>query len=399
MIKKAKTKATKIFRDSSRELIKFRLFAYQPLSIKLVDPKPFALTIQNIDCHFVLRPAHTDASRQRNRGGTYITVDFSLSDDVDLLLATRRGLDLIEDFLSGLSLVEGALFGDVKPVQLIRTDSILPPRYSLVHFLDLYLHHWNGFISTAKIHSVQGLLAHWDGLDIGQRLRRAARQYNKALQAGDPLAAFQHAYMGLEALEKPLANIMKITPGVELVKGKCKNCGAEYSRVRTALSGVRAYVCGQFHPEKASATRKNEWKEINDLRQKIFHSLTDRNQMTKNVQKALPAAMHYLHDAICCLSHEHGLESEMYRLVRGIHRIVLIGTFTSNVDLASLKRWRPSLQAKGYWVKDPQYGFITQFKIIKKSGLNDLQAIFYWLTAPLESATEANLSPANWRPS
>jgi len=91
MINKTKNRLAKVSRVSSRDLVKFRLFAYQTLSLKMGRPKPFEVTIQNIVCHFMLRPVHADATRQSNRGGTYITVDFSLNNGADLLLATRRG--------------------------------------------------------------------------------------------------------------------------------------------------------------------------------------------------------------------------------------------------------------------------------------------------------------------
>ena len=120
--------------------------------------------------------------------------------------------------------------------------------------------------------------------------------------------------MGLEALEKPLANALNIPVGVEEIKGKCDNCGVDYTRKKTVLAGVRAYICGDFHPETSLPERRKEWRKINTLRQNLFHSLRDIDRLEDNAQAVLPAAMHYLHDAICCMSHSHHLESLKFEM-------------------------------------------------------------------------------------
>lgn len=230
----------------------FRLIAFQPLSVSFDPSCPFELSIQNTICRLALQPAHSDKSSQLTHGGTYIAIEFSTNNSTDLLPATQIGLDLIGDFLSALSLVEGATFREVVPVQIIsndRIDQTAPQKYSLVHFFNLSMKHWPKPISQETFQEVQSILAHCDGLENGKRLRRAALQFQKAIGTDDALIAFQHAYMGLEAIEKPLADIMEIPAGVEEIEGHCEKCGAKYIRKRTVLAGVRSYVAGAIHPE------------------------------------------------------------------------------------------------------------------------------------------------------
>ncbi len=274
-------------------------------------------------------------------------------------------------------------------------DQTVPQEYIFMHFLNLSMNHWHKPISKETFQAVQGILAHWDGLESGKRLRRAARQFQKAIGTDDGLIAFQNAYMGLEAIEKPLADIMEIPPGVEEVEGHCEKCGEKYIRKRTVLAGVRAYVAGAIHPEDFVPEKKREWKEINDLRHKIFHSLQDNKKLELKVRSVLPAAMHHLHDAVCCLSHSHDLESPTFKLVRGMARLVFIGKFKT-VELEPLEKCRPLLDAEqGYWVPHPQYGFVPRFKI-KHPGLDNLGGIFCWLNESLKNATKENLVPANF---
>jgi hypothetical protein len=373
----------------------FRLLAFQPLSLSLELSCPFELSIQNIVCRFALRPAHNDKPSQLTHGGTFIVIEFSTKEPTDLLPATQKGLDLIEDFLSALSLVEGATFRDVEPVQIISIDQTFPQKYTFVHFLNLSMNHWHKPISQETFQAVQSILAHWDGLENGKRLRRAARQYQKALGTDDAFMAFQHAYMGLEAIEKPLADIMEIPAGVEEIEGHCEKCGEKYIRKRSMLAGVRAYVAGAIHPEAFVPEKKREWKEINDLRHKIFHSLQDNKKLELKVRSVLPAAMHHLHDAVCCLSHSHDLESPTFKLVRGMNRLIFIGKFEA-VELEPLEECRPLLDSEhGYWVPHPQFGFVPRFKI-QTPELDDLGGIFCWLNGSLRNATKENLIPANF---
>jgi hypothetical protein len=132
--------------------------------------------------------------------------------------------------------------------------------------------------------------------------------------------------MGLEALEPPLAELLGVSSGSEEVTGKCASCGVEYTRNRTVLNGVRAYIRGAKHPDPASsAEREKEWKQINKLRQDIFHSLEDVGKIRAKSYDVLVAAARHLHDAICCLSHTHDLESQTYRMRRGAQQLLSQG--------------------------------------------------------------------------
>jgi hypothetical protein len=373
---------------------RFRLLAFQPLSLSLELPIPFELSIQNIQCCFALRPAHIDESLQRTHGGTMINVEFSTKDPIDLFAATQEGLDLIEDFFAALSLVEGATFRDMEPVQIVNIDQTIPEECTFVHFLNLSINHWHKPVSKEMFQAAQGILAHWDGLESGKRLRRAARQFQKAIGADDALTAFQYAYTGLEAIEKPLADIMGISAGAAEVEGHCEKCGERYVKKRSMLAAVRAYVTGAIHPKDAIPEKKKEWKDINNFRHDIFHSLEDVRKLELKAPTVLTAAMHHLHDAVCCLSHSHGLESDTFKLVRGMARIVFIGTFRS-AKLEPIEDCQALLKVdRGYWVLHPQYRFVPRFKI-EKSEL-DLGGIFCWLKGSLRDVKSDDLVPANF---
>lgn len=373
----------------------FRLLAFQPLSLSLDFSMPFELLIQDIKCIFAMRPAHSDEALQRTQGGTFVNIEFTTGEPCELFQATQIGLDLIEDFFAALSLVEGATFQEVKPIQIIILDNTIQQEFVFMHFLDLSMNHWHKSVTKDTLKHVHGILAHWDGLENGNRLRRAARQFQKALGTEDGLQSFQYAYMGLEALEKPLADIIGIPPGVEEIEGQCDMCGGKYIRKRTVLSGVRAYVSGATHPDDFDPEKKKEWKKINDFRHSIFHSLKDNKKLEQKVRDLLPAAMHYLHDAICCLSHEHDLESDSFKLARGMRRLVFIGSFEAS-NLEPLEKCQTLLDAeKGYWVPHPQHGFVPEFKIYNSS-LENLRGYFFWLDATLTNATKENLKPASF---
>jgi len=399
-IKKSKKHSPKGTKNTGSSSIRFmgkhfRLLAFQPLSLAIELSCPFELSIQDIICRLAIRPAHSEKSSQLTHGGTYIVIEFSTKENTDLLPATQKGLDLIEDFLSALSLVEGAPFRTVEPVQIISTDQTASHKHTLVHFLNLSMNHWHKPISQETFGSIQSILAHWDGLENGKRLRRAARQFQKAIGTDDALMAYQHAYMGLEAIDKPLADIMGIPAGVEEIEGNCEKCGEKYIRKRTVLSGVRAYIAGAIHPEAFVPEKKKEWKEINDLRHKIFHSLQDSKKLEQKVRNVLPAATHHLHNAVCCLSHSHALETDEFKLVRGINRLIFIGEFKA-VGLDPLEECQPLLGTEqGYWVPHSKFGFVPRFKI-QSPGLDDFQGIFCWLNESLRNATKDNLTPANF---
>jgi hypothetical protein len=303
-------------------------------------------------------------------------------------------MELLEDFLSAVALVEGATLRGMEPVQMVRADQP-SHKYTFVRFLPLLYNHWDQPISLTTINHVRRLVAHWDGLDTGTRLRRAARHFRQSIGMPDDLTAFQYAYMGLEAMEKPLAQTMNIPPGVEESQGTCANCGATYTRRRTVLSGVRAYVHGDVHPATASAQRKKEWRKLSELRQDLFHGLADASALEHRGQVVLPAAMHYLHDAICCMSHAHDLESPGFRLTRRTRQVIMIGDFTAE-HLGPLENWAPLLGTQEMqWVRHDRYGFVPEFRL-DNPGIRDLRGRFFWLKGPLGLASEAHLELAEW---
>ena len=283
--------------------------------------------------------------------------------------------------------------GALEPMQTVRVESA--SQCTFIRYLPLSYNHWDKQISPSTINHARHLVAHWDGLDTGARLRRAARQYCQAIGETDDLLAFQYAYVGLEAMEKPLATTTKLEPGVEIVTGQCEHCKVTYKRRKTMLSGVRAYVRGDFHPDTASSERAAEWKEMNDLRQQLFHGLIDRKELEDRTQAILPAVMHNLHDAIYCQSHSHGLESSKFALVRRAHRFVLMGTFSAGLE--SLERWTPLLgMIEPRWVKDDRFEFLIPEFPLNNPGIPDLQVGFFLLQEPLSSASEAHLRSMNY---
>jgi hypothetical protein len=228
-------------------------------------------------------------------------------------------------------------------------------------------------------------------------LRRAAGLYRRSLQEDDDVSSFQEAYMGLEALEPPLAEQIGVSSGSEEAKGKCGSCGAEFVRRRTVLNGVRAYIRGAKHPDAAlSAQREKEWKQINALRHDLFHSLADFEKLRSEARAVVAAAAHYLHDAICCLSHAHNLEAPTYRLPKGVKRLVLKGAVEPGIHDA-LEECRPILTLKELgWDPHPKHGFVPRANLVHDRGNADIGGNFFWVTAPLDAATESDLEPAEY---
>ena len=168
--------------------------------------------------------SYQDDSVLGRMGGSFILLEFHVEGSADLLQAAYHGLELVDDLLSAISLVEGAILRSAEPVLVARFEEH-SGSWLFVQFLRLQMNHWDAPVPSVAMKHIQNLLAHWDGLDSGARLRRAARSYSNALGTGDEITAFQHAYMGLEALEKPLAEAAGIPPGVEEITGRCANCG------------------------------------------------------------------------------------------------------------------------------------------------------------------------------
>jgi hypothetical protein len=252
-------------------------------------------------------------------------------------------------------------------------------------------------IAQPDIKQLQAMLKHWDLLPKGGRLRRAAGIYRRSLQEEDDLSAFQEAYMGLEALEPPLAEQIGVSPGAEEIKGNCESCGAEFVRRRTVLNGVRAYIRGAQHPETAvSPQREAEWKEINALRNKQFHSLVDPEKLRSEARAVVAAAAHYLHDAICCLSHAHNLETANFKVMKGAPQLVLKGTVEPGIDDA-LESCRPVLTLNELgWDTHPEHGFVPRVNFVHDRVGAEIGGTFFWVSVSLDIATEIDLLPASF---
>lgn len=80
--------------------------------------------------------------------------------------------------------------------------------------------------------------------------------------------------------------------GTEQVKGKCENCGHEFTRNKTTLVGVLAFVHNSVDPDLADADRKADWKLLNKLRNGLTHGLVDESELGEKSHRGLTAAMH-----------------------------------------------------------------------------------------------------------
>jgi hypothetical protein len=376
------------------DLRRFRILTRQAQSVALQEAKSFSVSVGGYPCKAFFKPSQVDPALQRTLGGTLVQLEFEASES-DLLRAASLGSRLTEDVLAGLALVTGLPFGGVTFVQLLDLTDDDKTRF-LFLLAPRHLHSETP-VQKADIANLQSVLLHWDQLPRGGRLRRAARLYRCVLQEPDDVSAFQGAYMGLEALEPPLAEQIGVTPGAEETKGKCEKCGAEYIRRRTMLNGVRAYIRGAKHPEASgNAQREAEWKRINALRQDLFHSLKDFDKLRSAARGLVAAAAHYLHDALCCLSHVHGLETPSYKVMKGAKQLVLRGIVEPGIKDA-LEDCRPILTVKEFgWDPHPEHGFVPRANVVHDAGSANIGGEFYWVPEPLELAAESDLQPANW---
>ncbi|WP_027053055.1 hypothetical protein [Mesorhizobium erdmanii] len=386
MSKKTKTpKRTKTAKKAT-----YRVLARQPLSID-VAAKQIDLSIQGVPSSIAIRPAHSAPARQKEVGGSILAIEFEGEHDTDLMAAARDGFELIEDFLSAVSLVSGSTFGPSTLDQVARLGAGKEENCEFVQFLQLPNHHWPEAISEPMIKSVRGLLAHWDGLESGKRLRRAARRYREAAGRLDDIAAFQGAYIGLEAMEPPLAKMVGLTPGTELMKGKCEHCGGEYARKKNTLVGVRAFVLDGLDPGSADPRRKGDWKLINTLRNDLMHGLADEGELRSRPFDALIASMHYLHDAISICSHASDQYSEKYRLARAFPW-VLAGSYTTR-SWKDLSEWDRIIETSEFkWVSHEGHGLVPEIHIVNH-GKKDLGGVFARLGKPISFATMSDVQP------
>jgi hypothetical protein len=370
----------------------YRVLVSQALSLDVGDDEAERFSIQGTECRIAVRPSQPDLAKQRELGGSIIAVEFEERTTHDLFVVARAGLELIEDFLSAITVVSGTTFRPCEVVQAARLDKRRKLNCEFLQMLPLPLNHWHEAISDEKLASARKLLAHWDGLDIGKRLRRAARNYRSAAGNPDDVTAFQEAYIGLEAMEKPLAMMVGLKPGREEVKGSCGNCGHEFIRNRTALVGVRAFVHDDIIPEKADEQRKSDWKLLNTLRNDLMHGLVDDDELAGRPMQALTAAMHYLHHAICTCSHADNLAAEHYKLARGGAQFIMLGRYTVSA-WPKLTQWEQVVETKSpmySWVPHPQHGLVPELTF-RNNGLKDLQGGVGRLKQPLSTATMSDI--------
>ena len=390
--RKAKKEGQDARRASERvELIKtYRLLARQPMAIPIGLAEPFSLRLNSRLPLVHLRQVSDDLVQQRIEGGTLLAIEFE-STETDLLRAAHEGLELAEDVFSVVSLHRAAPLPPSAPVFLEALAADASPRFAA--FSGLRNRVWKHPVDEGDVEVIQGAFAHWGALAAGQRLRRAARRYRGALRRENPLEAFQDAYIGLESLEKPLAEEMNVPGGHEVVTGKCDSCGFEYQRKRTMLSGVREYIKGSPEADPAdTARRAAEWKELSDLRNASLHGLAAAEELDGRAEQALPAALHYLHDATCHLLHAHKLENNEYVLARfALSRIVVIGKGRRRTT--PLSAWKPAIElGRGTWVDSPQ-GALPETMITSVGGATSCAC--FTLPVPLNVATLDDLEPLN----
>jgi hypothetical protein len=379
--------------QSDERVSTFRVLARQPLSLDIGSGGIHELDIQGVSCRIAVKPTHSDLAKRKELGGTTLAIEFLSDPDLDLFEAARAGFELIEDFLSAITIVSGTTFGPSELLQVARLDEADGQNCEFMIFMPLPLKHWHEEISGEKLKSVRGLLAHWDGIESGHRLRRAARLYRSAAGNVDDIDAFQEAYIGLEVLEKPLASMAGFEKhGTEQIKGSCEKCGHEYVRNRTTLVGVRAFVHGAVDTEKVDPDRKADWKLLNKLRNDLTHGLVDENDLGGKPQRGLTAAMHYLHHGICILSHASNLTSSQYLLARGGIEYVLMGRYRAP-EWPSLSDWGQVVDTSQFtWVQHASHDWVPQMTFNVR-GLEDLKVCVGRLTKPRSMASMDDINP------
>jgi hypothetical protein len=346
------------------------------------------MKIQKTDCSISIRSASDDPAVQRLTGGSMLAIEFSSTEE-DLLVAARQGMSRLEDFLSALALVTGSTFRSTEPLQVARITEA-GDECDFYIFKRLPVSHWGVPITEEKIRSVEHILAHWDGLEDGHRLRRAALQYREAIGNLDDTAAFQEAYIGLETMEPPLAKAQGLNPGTEEVSGKCESCGTTFIRKKTSLVGVRAFVLGTLDPKTADMGRAADWKLMNNLRNDLMHGLVAPEVLGDRPHKAMLAAMAHLHNSLCLHSHTPSLVTNPYRLARGGETYLLCGTY-KKPTWPALHEWGELFDFEQFtWVAHKQYGWVPELKFRN----NDLQltdGMIAKLTTPFSTATTESL--------
>ncbi len=366
----------------------YRVLGLQPLSVKM-DPQTLGpMEIQKTVCSISIRSVSDNPATQHLTGGSMLAIQFSSTED-DFLVAARQGMSLLEDFLSALALVTGSTFRSTEPVQVARiTEGSEECDFYI--FKQLPISHWGVPITEEKIRSVKHILANWDGLEDGHRLRRAALQYREAIGNLDDTSAFQEAYIGLETLEPPLAKAQGLTPGTEEVSGKCEHCANTFTRKKSSLVGVRSFVLGTQNPIDADKECAAEWQLMNKLRNDLMHGLVDPEMLQDRPHKAMLSAMAHLHSALCLHSQTPSLVTNPYRLARGGEIYLFCGTY-EKPTWPALHEWGELLEFEEFsWVAHKQYGWVPEIKF-RNNGLQLKDGLIAKLTTPFSIATSESL--------
>jgi hypothetical protein len=368
------------------ELNRYRLHARQPIAVNIIATQPFALSQSDFP-KVLIRAVHEEPTEQMRLGGTDILIEFETK-ELDLLKVVKLGLELADSVLAALSLYATIPFGASTPIQLLETTPDLLTRRFMIP-LHIATSRWDRPIDANAITFVQGAIAHWDNLDTGHRLRRAAKKYAQGLAEHDPTDAFQMAYVGLEVLEKPLAIEFGIAPGAEEMTGTCANCGTTFKYNRSTLAAVKRYVTDAAHDGHASEQRKKDWKNCSAIRNDLAHGLKDISEIEGRAHRFLPAIFHYLHDASVHLAHAHEQESNEFILALP-KQFLLLGIVKEYVpppleELDILIEARPLR-----WVEDKTYGMLPEFEMKKTKSL-DIGIAVCSLPKPMSDATEKDL--------
>jgi len=129
---------------------------------------------------------------------------------------------------------------------------------------------------------------------------------------------------------------------------------------------------------------------MHKLRNDLAHGLEDLNDLGDRPHKALLASMHYLHDAICHLSHAQHLNTQNFLLARAGTTFVIHGQYTAP-EWPALNKWNECLGSSSFtWVNHECHGLVPQM-IVNNSGLDDLEFDFGRITKPLAFADEGDI--------
>jgi hypothetical protein len=369
---------------------KYQLIAKAPTSVEVVESPSFALTTGNDLPRASIKTVHSDQRRRLEDGGTLVAVEFETHTD-DLIVAARNGLELAKDVAAAVGLVTGVGLGDPQVLQIATSEGgagfgALFPTFPMKAS--------ERRITLEDLQQIQSFTAHSNALPTGARIGRAARRYAQALARTDSLDAFQLAYAGLEALEKPLGLDFGIEHGVEITKGECKACHVPYEYRRTVSVAVRRFV-RQRHGNEIVPEGDKEWKQMSELRHDIVHGLAEIDDMESRAENLIAPAMHHLHDATVHLAHLHELETFEYRLQKPQAAQQVLMMRWREGALPPLEACQPLMDVRFLrWVPHPQYVAVPEMSFNNLGLVNDLEVGARWLMKPLASATEDDLVAA-----